>query len=56
MVDWAFNWRLNEHIQLTGSIGSEFDTHYELTLLDGERVRFSSDPALRLGVGMVWVF
>lgn len=56
VLEWAFNWRLYEHVMITASIGSEFDGRYEATLADDRRVRLSSDTATRLGVALAWLF
>lgn len=56
IVEWLFNWRVDEHFMLTASVGREFDTQYELTLLDENRVRLGSDPATHVGVALAWIF
>lgn len=56
VVEWLFNWRADEHFTLTASVGREFDSQYEMTLLDGNRVRLGSDPATHVGVALAWLF
>jgi hypothetical protein len=52
VLDWAINWRANKHFMLTASVGREFNSRYEMTLLDESRVRLSSDSAARVGVAL----
>jgi hypothetical protein len=56
LVEWAFSWSANRHLIFTASVAREFDSQYEFTLLDDERVRLSKDPATRIGVELTWVF
>ena len=56
VLEWVFNWRAHEHFMFTGSVGSEFHSRYEMTLLDENRVRLSNDPAVRVGVSLAWFF
>jgi hypothetical protein len=56
VFEWALNWRANEHLLLTASVGREFDSEYKMTLLDESRVRLSSDSAARVGVALAWFF
>ena len=56
LLEWAFNWRAHKNFMLTASIGREFDSRYEMTLLNDNRVRLSSDPATRVGMALAWYF
>lgn len=56
LLEWVFNWRAHKHFMLTASIGREFHSRYEMTLLDENRVRLSNDPTARLGVALAWFF
>lgn len=56
MLDWALSWRADQHFMLTASVGKEFHSRYELTLLNENRVRFSGDSATRVGVAVKWFF
>ena len=56
MLDWALSWRAHQHFMLTASVGKEFHSRYELTLLNENRVRLSGDSATRLGVALTWFF
>lgn len=56
LLDWTFDWRAHENFMLTASIGREFDSRYEMTLLNDDRVRLTSDPATRVGVALAWYF
>ena len=56
VLEWMINWRANERLMLTASVGWEFQSEYEMTLLDESRVRLSSDSAARLGVALAWYF
>ena len=56
VLEWAFNWRAQEHFILTASVGREFHSRYEMTLLDENRVRLENDPAVRIGVALAWFF
>jgi hypothetical protein len=55
-LEWAFNWQAYEHLILTASVAREFDSRYELTLLDEQRVELSNDSATRVGFALTWVF
>ncbi len=56
VLEWAFNWRAQEYFMLTASVGREFHSRYEMTLLNENRVRLSSDSATRVGVALAWFF
>lgn len=56
VLEWAFNWRANEHFMLTANVGREFHSQYKLTLLDENRVRLAIDPTTRIGVALAWYF
>ena len=56
LLEWAFNWRAHRHFMLTASVGREFHSRYEMTLLNENRVRISSDAATRVGVALTWFF
>lgn len=56
LLEWAFNWRAHRHFMLTASVGREFHSGYEMTLLDETRVRLSSDSATHVGVALAWFF
>jgi len=56
VLEWALSWRTHQHFMLTASVGREFHSRYEMTLLNESRVRLSSDPTNRVGVVLVWFF
>ena len=56
VLESAFRWRLHQQIELTASVGRELDARYEMTLLDDNRVRLSSDSSTRVGVAFAWYF
>jgi hypothetical protein len=56
LLELAFNWWAHKNFMLTASIGREFDSRYEMTLLNDNRVRLSSDPATRVGIALAWYF
>jgi hypothetical protein len=56
LLEWLFNWRAHKHFMLTAKIGREFDSRYEMTLLNQDRVRLSSDSATRVGLALAWLF
>ncbi len=56
LFEWTFNWQARQDFMLSASIGREFHSRYEMTLLDDSRVRLSSDPASRVGVSLAWYF
>ena len=55
-IEWAFNWQAHKDLLLTASVGRQFHIRYEATLLDGSRVRRSSDSGTRVGVALSWRF
>lgn len=56
LLEWTLNWRAHTHFMLAASIGREFHSRYEMTLLNESRVRISSDSATRVGVALAWFF
>ena len=56
LLEWAFSWRAHRRFVLTASVGREFRSLYEMTLLNEIRVRLSSDSATRVGVAVKWIF
>ena len=56
LVDWSVDWRANERLTITASVGRHFDIDYEVTFLDGSRVRQSGDSATRVGAALAWRF
>ena len=56
LLEWAFNWRAYKGLAITAGIGWQFHNRYEMTLLDGSRVRVSSDDFMRLGAALAWQF
>jgi hypothetical protein len=56
ILEWLFNWQAHRNFMLTVNVGREFHSRYEMTLLDGNRVRLSSDSAMRVGLALAWLF
>lgn len=56
LLEWAFGWRAHQDFMLSASIGREFHSRYEMTLLNENRVRLSSDAASRIGISVAWFF
>jgi len=56
LLEWALNWRAHKNLMLTASVGRELDSQYEMTLLNDNRVRLSSDSATRVGMALAWYF
>lgn len=56
LLEWAFSWRLHQHLMITAGVGTEFDGHYAATLIDDSRVRLSSESSTRVGVALAWFF
>lgn len=56
LLEWALSWRAHRRFGLTASIGREFRSRYEMTLLNDIRVRLSSDSATRVGLALKWIF
>jgi hypothetical protein len=56
LLEWAFNWQTHRNFMLTASVGREFHSRYEMTLLNENRVRLSSDSATRVGMALSWFF
>jgi hypothetical protein len=56
LLEWALSWRAHQKIMLTASVGREFHSRYEMTLLNETRIRVSSDPTTRVGVSLAWFF
>lgn len=56
LLDWSLDWRARQNIALTASVGREFHSRYEFTLLDGDRVRVAGDASVRVGIGLSWYF
>jgi len=55
-LEWAFDWRGHERLSLTASVGIQFDSRYELTLLDDSRATVSGESVARIGTAFVWHF
>lgn len=56
LIELALDWRAHKHIGFSASVGRDFHNRFKMTLLDGTRVRLSSDPATRAGVAFAWFF
>lgn len=56
LLDWALGWRANKRLTLTANIGWKFNDRYELSLADESRAKFSVEPLVRFGAGLVWRF
>ncbi len=56
LLEWAFAWQAHEHFGVSASVGWQFDSRYEMTLLDTSRVRLNSDSVLRIGAALAWQF
>jgi hypothetical protein len=55
-LEWTFDWQAHENFVVSASIGRQMHNRYEMTLLDGSRVRLSSDAATRIGAALEWRF
>ncbi len=55
-LEWTFDWQTHENFVVSASIGRQMHNRYEVTLLDGSRVRLSSDAATRIGAALEWRF
>ena len=55
-LEWSFDWKLEESLIITGSIGRQFHNRFEITLLDQSRVRLTGDPVTRVGAAPEWRF
>ncbi len=55
-LEWTFDWQAHENFVVSASIGRQMHNRYEMTLLDGSRVRLSSDTATRIGAALEWRF
>jgi len=56
ILEWVFSWRTHANFMLAASLGREFQSKYEMTLLDDSRVRLGSEPATRVGLALAWHF
>lgn len=56
LLELGFSWQKHEHFSLTAIVGREFHGRYEMSLLNEDRVRLSSDSANRVGVEIAWTF
>lgn len=56
LLNWNFNWQVYKGLIVNADIGWQFENQYELTLLDGSRVKVSSDPFMRVGAAVGWRF
>lgn len=56
LLEWLVNWQAYENLTVTFGIGRQFQTRYELTLIDDSRVRLHGDPATRVGLALAWFF
>lgn len=56
VLEWAFNWRLHRHLEISAIVGREFDGRYDMTLSDDRRVRLTSGSATVIGAALAWSF
>jgi hypothetical protein len=55
-LDWTLEWQALSRIAVRMSVGTNLRNRLELTLLDGQRVRLSTESVLNVGLGMRWRF
>lgn len=56
LLEWALDWRAQEKLLLTVSVGREFHRRYEMTLRSDARVRLAGRDGNRAGVSVRWFF
>ena len=56
VLEWAFNWRLHQHLALSAIVGREFGGRYDMTLSDDSRVRLAGHSATIVGATLTWSF
>jgi hypothetical protein len=56
LLEWAFSWSVHEHFMVKAGVGKQIKNRYEMTLLNGDRVRLRTDPVTRLGLALTWRF
>ncbi len=56
VLEWAFDWELNESFVISASVGRQVHNRFEMTLSDQSRVRLSGDAVTRVGAALEWRF
>lgn len=56
VIDWQLQWDAMPALSISAGLGATMDSRYELTLMDGERIRVSADPVLGINAGLRWKF
>ncbi len=55
-ADWNLEWQLLRRLSVSASLGTHLRGRYDLTLLDGEKLRRSAESAFNVGAGLRWRF
>lgn len=56
VIDWQLQWDAMPELSISAGLGATMDSRYELTLMDGDRIRVGADPVLRVSAGLRWKF
>lgn len=55
-LDWSIEWQAGSRIAVSMSVGKTLRDRLRLTLVDGQRVRLSTESVLNAGFGLRWRF
>ncbi len=56
LLELSLNWQLLRRLTLTASVARQVRNRYEMTLLDGSRVRIRGDDSTVIGAAAAWEF